>query len=147
MRTYIPLNALRAFEAAARHLSVSRAAEQVGITKPAMSHALARLREQVGDPVLVRAGQQWHLSERALAMRDHVRDVAEKAKTLLSREAVFDPAKSSREFRIHATDHMLALLGTGIGAALAREAPACSLRFLPIQRWTTRWRSEGSRAR
>jgi len=129
----VDLNLLAVLDAILQTGSVRRAAEQVGITKPAMSHALSRLREQVGDPVLVRAGQEWHLSERAIAMRDHVREVAEKAKGLLSREAAFDPAKSGREFRIHATDHMLALLGTGIGAALAREAPACSLRFLPIQ--------------
>lgn len=129
----VDLNLLVVLDAILQTGSVGRAAEQVGLTKPAMSHALARLREQLGDPVLVRAGQEWHLSERALAMRAEARDVAEKAKSLLSREALFDPASSRREFRIHATDHMLALLGTGIGGALAREAPSCSLRFLPIQ--------------
>jgi DNA-binding transcriptional LysR family regulator len=129
----VDLNLLAVLDAILQTGSVGRAAEQVGITKPAMSHALSRLREQVGDPVLVRAGQSWHLSERASAMRDHVREIAESAKTLLSREAVFDPAESHREFRVHATDHTLALLGTGVGAALAKEAPACALRFLPIQ--------------
>ena len=113
--------------------SVGRAAEQVGITKPAMSHALARLREQLGDPVLVRAGQEWHLSERAAAMRERVREVAEGALAVLDKERTFEPATSSREFRVHATDHVIALLGSFIGAELTKDAPRCALRFLPIQ--------------
>ena len=129
----VDLNLIAVLDAILQTQSVSKAAEQVGITKPAMSHALARLREQIGDPVLVRAGQQWHLTERANAMRESVREVAARAKSLLVRDDVFDPASSNREFRIHATDHVLALLGAEIGAALAREAPGCSLRFLPIQ--------------
>jgi DNA-binding transcriptional LysR family regulator len=128
----VDLNLLAVLDAILQTGSVGRAAERVGITKPAMSHALARLREQVGDPILVRAGQEWHLSERAAAMREPVAEVAEKARSYLSRAATFDPLESTREFRIHATDHMLALLGTGIGAALAKRAPGCSLRFLPI---------------
>jgi len=129
----VDLNLLAVLDAIVQTCSVSRAAEQVGITKPAMSHALARLRDQMGDPVLVRAGQQWHLSERALAMRDRVREVAEGARVLLEKDETFEPKHSTREFRVHATDHMLALLGAELGAALAREAPHCALRFLPIQ--------------
>jgi DNA-binding transcriptional LysR family regulator len=129
----IDLNLLAVLDAILQTESVGRAAEQVGITKPAMSHALSRLREQMGDPVLVRSGQDWHLSERALAMRDRVREVAEGARLALTKEQSFDPLRSTKEFRVHATDHMLALLGTGLGAALAKEAPSCALRFLPIQ--------------
>ena len=129
----VDLNLLAVLDAILQTGSVSRAAEKVGITKPAMSHALARLREQIGDPVLVRAGQEWQLSERALAMRDEVRALAEGARGVLTKERGFDPATSTREFRVHATDHMLALLGTGIGTSLSDEAPHTSLRFLPIQ--------------
>ena len=129
----VDLNLLAVLDAILQTRSVSRAAEHVGISKPAMSHALARLRGQIGDPVLVRAGQEWLLSERAAAMRDGVHEVAERARALLDREATFVPARSTREFRIHATDHTLALLGNRIGSALAREAPGCALRFLPIQ--------------
>ncbi len=55
----VDLNLLAVLDAILQTRSVSRAAEQVGISKTAMSHALARLREQIGDPVLVRAGQEW----------------------------------------------------------------------------------------
>lgn len=129
----VDLNLLAVLDAILQTASVGRAAEQVGISKPAMSHALNRLREQIGDPVLVRAGQTWHLSERAVAMREQVRELAEGARDVLGKGVVFDPASSNKEFRVHATDHMLALVGGGLGAALAKEAPHCSLRFLSIQ--------------
>lgn len=129
----VDLNLLAVLDAILQTESVSRAAEHVGITKAAMSHALARLRDQMGDPVLVRSGQSWHLSERAAAMKVEVHELASGARRVLGREADFDPSTSRREFRINATDHILALLGTSIGAALAAHAPSCSLRFLPIQ--------------
>ena len=129
----IDLNLLAVLDAILETRSVGRAAERVGITKAAMSHALARLREQMGDPVLVRAGQEWHLSERAAALRERVHDVAASARAVLGREEHFDPKTSTREFRVHATDHMLALVGGEIGVALAKAAPSCSLRYLSIQ--------------
>lgn len=129
----VDLNLLAVLDAILQTRSVSRAAEQVGITKPAMSHALARLREQIGDPVLVRAGQEWHLSERATAMRDRVHELAQGARGVLGKEQSFSPGSSTREYRVHATDHTLALLGSGIDAALSEEAPGCLLRFLPNQ--------------
>lgn len=129
----VDLNLLVVLDAILQTESVTRAAEQVGLSKPAMSHALRRLRDQIGDPVLVRAGQEWHLSERARAMRERVRELAEGARSVLEKEATFVPSASEKEFRVHATDHMLALVGAELGAALAHEGPRCSLRFLPIQ--------------
>jgi DNA-binding transcriptional LysR family regulator len=128
----VDLNLLAVLDAILGTASVSRAADQVGISKPAMSHALARLRVQMNDPILVRAGQEWRLSERALALRDHVRDLAAGVKAVLDPQRTFDPATTTRAFTIHATDHVLALLGTSIGGALAREAPNATLRFLSI---------------
>ncbi len=128
----IDLNLLAVLDAILGTGSVSRAAEQVGISKPAMSHALARLRAQMNDPILVRAGQDWQLSERALALRERVRELADGAKSVLDPERAFDPATTTRAFTIHATDHVLSLLGTGIGGLLSKEAPNASLRFLPI---------------
>lgn len=128
----IDLNLLAVLDAILQTRSVGRAAERVGLSKPAMSHALARLRAQIGDPVLVRAGKEWQLSERALGLCDRVHELAEGARSVLDREPAFDPATSDREFTIHCTDHVLALLGTEIGHAVGAEAPGVSLRFLPI---------------
>jgi len=129
----VDLNLLVVLDAILQTGSVGRAAEQVGITKPAMSHALARLRERIGDPVLVRAGREWQLSDRARAMKDRVHTLAEAVNSVLAREAEFDAPSSTREFRVHATDHVLSLLGTRLGAEMTREAPRAALRFLPIQ--------------
>jgi DNA-binding transcriptional LysR family regulator len=128
----VDLNLLAVLNAILQTESVGRAAERVGITKPAMSHALSRLREQTGDPVLVRAGQGWQLSARARAMRDRVRELTEGVSLVLRREESFDPKVSEKEFRVHAPDSVIALIGPGIGAALA-QAPGCRLRFLSIQ--------------
>ena len=128
----VDLNLLAVLDAILSTGSVSRAADQIGISKPAMSHALARLRTQMKDPILVRAGQEWQLSERALALRERVRAVAEGAKSVLDPERTFDPTTTRRTFTIHATDHVLALLGTGIGTLIGKEAPHAKLRFLAI---------------
>lgn len=128
----LDLNLLRVLDAILDTRSVSRAAERVGLSKPATSHALARLRARLGDPVLVRAGKDWKLTDRAEGMRTRVRELAEGVRLVFEREPVFDPATSKREFTIHLTDHMLALIGTGIGHRVAREAPNVKLRFLPI---------------
>lgn len=126
------LNLLGVLDAILQTESVSRAAERVGLSKPAMSHALARLRVQINDPVLVRAGKDWRLSERARAMRDKVHELAEGARAVLEGEPVFDPKSSRREFTIHLTDHMLALVGLDLGHLISEEAPHVALRFLPI---------------
>lgn len=128
----LDFNLLVVLDAILQTESVTRAAERVGLSKPAMSHALARLRAQIGDPVLVRAGKDWRLSERALAMRDLVHDLAEGARAVLASEPAFDPATSTREFRIHLTDHVLALLGVSLGHLVGAQAPNVKLRFLPI---------------
>lgn len=128
----LDLNLLVVLDAILQTQSVTRAAERVGLSKPAMSHALARLRAQIGDPVLVRAGKEWRLSERAVSMRERVHELAEGARAVLASEPAFDPATSSREFRIHLTDHVLALVGTSLGHLVATEAPNVRLRFLPI---------------
>lgn len=126
-------NLLAVLDAVLQTESVGKAAERVGISKPAMSHALGRLREQMGDPVLVRSGQEWQLSKRALEIRERVHELGEGVRAVLLKESTFDPLTSEKELRVHATDHVLALLGTELGAALAKEAPSCRLRFLPIQ--------------
>jgi DNA-binding transcriptional LysR family regulator len=128
----VDLNLLAVLDAILQTRSVTHAAARVGITKAAMSHALARLRDQLGDPVLVRAGQAWHLSERAKAMTDRVHELAEGARAALTGDRGFDPATSARTFTIHATDHMLALAGAEIGAAVAHQAPGVTLCFLPV---------------
>lgn len=129
----IDLNLLPVLDAILANESVGKAASEVGLSKPAASHALARIRAQLGDPILVRAGQQWVLTERAAAIAPRVRAAVHEARALLSADRPFDPKELRREFRVHATDQMLSLIGLGIGHAVSTAAPNVGLRFLPLE--------------
>src|SRR5260370_10990790 len=128
----VDFNLLAVFEAIVRTRSVRVAAEEAGISKAAMSHALGRLRRELGDLALVRIGNEWQLSERALTLRSELCELAVATRRLLSAPTAFEPATAEREFRIHATDHMLSILGAPLGYAASKEAPGIALRFLPI---------------
>lgn len=128
----VDLNLLPVLDAILRTQSVSKAAAAVGLSKPAASHALARIRAQLGDPVLVRAGQRWVLTERAEAIAARVAGALAEARSVLTAERPFEPRALRREFRIHATDQMLSLLGLALGHAMTEQAPGVALRFLPL---------------
>ncbi len=111
--------------------NVTRAARRVGLSTPAMSHALARIRDKIGDPILVRAGRGMVLTPRAEAMKPRVHALVEDAREVLRPERRFSPAELQRAFLIHATDHVLTLLGLALDASCRAEAPGVSLRFSP----------------
>ncbi|MGE0785463.1 MAG: LysR family transcriptional regulator [Sandaracinaceae bacterium] len=129
----IDLNLLVALDAILTTGSVRLAAERVGLSKPAMSHALRRLRGQLGDEVLVRTGQEWVLTDRARALAPRVRALVDEAHGVLRAAGDVDAASVERQFRIHATDHVLSILGVALGHAIGVEAPHVNLCFLPIQ--------------
>ena len=128
----IDLNLLVVLDAVIQTRSVGKAAQQVGLSKPAMSHALARLRKQMGDRVLVRSGKEWMLTSRASGLADRVHELTRGARGVLGAELAFEPKSATQEFRVHATDHVLSLLGVELGETLTRAAPSVVLRFLPI---------------
>ncbi len=66
-------------------------------------------------------------------MREEVHALAAGARAPLAADVTFRPRDSRRQFRVHATDHAIALLESGLCNALSAEAPDCTLRFLPIQ--------------
>src|SRR5436190_2864128 len=129
----IDLNLLVALDAVLAEASLGRAATRLGISRPAMSHAMARLRAQTGDPILVRSGQKWTLSQRAQALAPRVQTLVADALSALSPGAIATNLDREREFRIHTTDQVLALFGIALGRAVAKEAPRASLRFFPLQ--------------
>jgi DNA-binding transcriptional LysR family regulator len=129
----VDLNLLVPLDALLRTGSVTRAAEQVGLSTPAMSHALARLRVQLGDPVLVRAGRGMVLSERAQRLAPRVRALLDEVQGVLTPPAPLDLGRLVRTFRIHATDHVLAVLGPAIDRRVRALAPRVALQFLPNQ--------------
>ena len=96
----IDLNLLVVFEALMVEGSVAGAAEKLGKTPSAVSHALARLRDQVGDPLMVKVGGRMQPSPFALTLIDDVRPILRSIKRVLALPEPFNPATSDRVFRV-----------------------------------------------
>jgi DNA-binding transcriptional LysR family regulator len=124
------LNLLIALDALLQEENVSRAAARVGLSTPAMSHALSRLRTQVGDPLLVRTGQRMVPTPRADSLRGRVEAVVREARNVLAPPPVEDVRTLERTFRIHTSDHLITVLGTDLDR-LARQAPGVTLQVMP----------------
>lgn len=111
--------------------SVTGAARRVGLSTPAMSHALSRIRERLGDPILVRSGRGMLLTPRAVALKDQVHDVVTAAQRALAPEKEFVPGELTRTFVVHVTDYVLTILGSAVDRILRAEAPRVCIRFVP----------------
>jgi len=121
--------ALLTLDALLQESSVTRAAKKLGLSTPAVSHALARLRDRFGDPLLVRAGRSMVLTPRAETLRPMVRDAVTTAQRVFERGIEFDPATVERSFTITATDYVLTAFGAELDRRV-REAPGLALRFI-----------------
>jgi DNA-binding transcriptional LysR family regulator len=125
------LSLLATLDALLQEGSVTGAARRVGLSTPAMSHALSRVRLQLGDPILVRAGRGMVLTPRAEALKPRIHTLVSEARQALAPERPFVPAELERTFLVHATDHVLTVLGLVLDRILQAEAPGLSLRFVP----------------
>jgi len=105
--------------------SVSRAAERLGRTQSAVSHSLSRLRDQFGDPLLIKGGVRMQPTAIALELIEQARPMLRGLQRVLSPRYVFDPLSSQRVFRVAAPDFMLTLFAELL-AQLRREAPGVS---------------------
>jgi DNA-binding transcriptional LysR family regulator len=120
------LNLLRVFDAMFAERNVTRAARRVFLSQPAVSHALARLRKEVGDPLFVRAGNEMIATKKAIALAPGVRSVLDQLGELLS-DATFDPKTSAAVFRIGIGDLAEYILAPLFTRLMREEAPL--LRF------------------
>lgn len=125
------LGLLVSLDALLQEGSVTGAARRVGLSTPAMSHALARIRERLGDPILVRSGRGMLLTPRALALKPQVHNAVTKARRALEPERPFVAGELSRTFVVHATDYVLTILGAAVDRILRDEAPRVCVRFVP----------------
>jgi DNA-binding transcriptional LysR family regulator len=125
--TAINLNLLLAFEALMDEESVSRAASRVGLSQPAMSNALARLREIAGDPLFQRTSRGMRATARAVELAGPIRAGLAQLRSAFAERPGFDPVVSTRRFRIAMTDYAEFLLLGPLVRALARTAPGVQL--------------------
>jgi DNA-binding transcriptional LysR family regulator len=119
----LDLNLLRAFQALVREKSVSRAAERLFLGQPAMSGALARLRDIFHDEILVRTGRGMEPTTKALALYSQLTPAMESIRTTLLEQPVFDPATQFRTFHLGMRDWVETWLMPELMARVQQVAP------------------------
>lgn len=129
----LDIQLLLAFDALMTDPHVTRAARVVGVSQPAMSHILARLRDLFGDPLLVRTTRGMAPTNRAHELIEPVRGALRQLQKVLGTQAAFDPATSSDTFTARMGDVSESLMLPGMLKALEEKAPRISLtlRHLP----------------
>lgn len=126
----VDLNLLVFLDVLLRERNVTKAAEQLGITQPAMSNGLKRLRDLLDDPLLIRTSEGMTPTERAEALQPLVRNILNEVEKAVQPSAPFDPATSDRTFRVMASDYIEATLLPKVIAALHEQAPGICLDIL-----------------
>ena len=128
----IDLNLLRLFDAVHRARSVSRAAESLGLTQPAASHGLTRLRLLLGDALFTRAPGGVAATPRADRLAVAVQSALGTIEEALAEPERFDPAASRKAFRIHMSDIGEGRFLPALMARLRELAPGLRLETLPL---------------
>jgi DNA-binding transcriptional LysR family regulator len=125
----IDLNLLVTFEVLMSEGSVTRAAARLSRTPSAISHSLARLREQVGDPLMVKTGSGMAPSPFAQSLVAEVRPILRNLQRIVSPPVAFDPSTSTRLFRAAIADVVPTLLPRVL-AEVQRQAPGVTVEWL-----------------
>jgi DNA-binding transcriptional LysR family regulator len=129
----LDLNLLVALRELVRERSVTRAAQRLGVTQPAASAALARLRRHFGDELLVREHGEYVLTPLGDQLAEQVEAVCTAAERLFAASSTFDPATSDREFTIVMSDYALNVMGEALSHAVQRAAPRARLHVQQVR--------------
>jgi DNA-binding transcriptional LysR family regulator len=123
----LDLNLLVTLDALLHEQSVTRAAARLHLSQPAVSHALARLREAFGDPLLVRGQHGMTPTPVALSFREPLRRTLEDLEQVLATSRGFDPGKSTVTYRLGVVDYVSFLLLPAVMELLRKRAPSIKL--------------------
>ncbi|MEM1254035.1 MAG: LysR family transcriptional regulator [Cyanobacteria bacterium P01_H01_bin.21] len=123
----IDLNLLVAFDALISERSVSEAALRLGLTQPAMSKRLAKLRKILRDDILIRTADGMQPTERAMDLAEPIQVALRQMEAALGSHLAFQPTRTTRVFRIATTDLIAAVLIPVLIQRLQMAAPALSL--------------------
>ncbi len=126
------MNLLRLFEAIYRLGSVSRAAEAIGLSQPAASQGLTRLRLALSDALFVRAGGSMRPTLRAERLASVVQPAIAAIQEVLKEDDVFNPAQSTMTLRLHMSDIGEARLLPDLIAVVHRQAPGMRIQTVPL---------------
>jgi LysR family nod box-dependent transcriptional activator len=116
------LNLLTVLDALLRHRNVTRAGKEVGLSQSATSHALTRLREQFGDPLLQSSGREMLLTHRAEAISGPLGEALD-ILDLIFESKSFEPATSIRQFKIGTADYVAVLVVPSLLQRIEQGAP------------------------
>ena len=128
----LDLNLLKAFDALMRERNVTRAAQRLSLTQPAVSGILNRLRDSFDDPLFVRTQRGISPTPRALALSGSIQRVLQDIDRLLKPDA-FDPAQASFTVGIAATDYALRAVVVPLITALQAQAPGVRVAVRQVQ--------------
>ncbi|RDI54862.1 LysR family transcriptional regulator [Microvirga subterranea] len=124
------LNLIHVFDALMRERSVTRAGEALGLSQPAVSAALNRLRHLLDDQLFVRRGNDMVPTPRAENLAEPIRDALGKLESALAGDRTFDPGAAERTFTLLGADFFSMLLMPDLATRIAAKAPKIALRFL-----------------
>ena len=141
----LDLNLLKVFDMVMSEGSLTRAAEQLALTQPAVSNAMRRLREALGDELLVRKGRTLEPTPRAQALWPAVRSCLQLLQASLA-PPDFDPANATTTFILTMADATAAEMMPGLLAIITAQAPSVSLRVVPLTTRDPRQLLEDGRA-
>jgi len=127
----LDLNLLRVFNEVMTERSLTKAAGKLALTQPAVSNALRRLREALGDDLLRRSGHGLEPTPRALALWPTVQEALRQLQETLT-PGIFVPAQASTTFVLAMADATAAELTPGLVEVIDREAPGVTIRVVPL---------------
>ncbi len=117
------LNLLRVLDALLDTCSTTEASTRVGLSQPAVSAALSRLRHALNDPLFVRQGRHLVPTEFAASLQTPLREILDRTEALLSAPASFDPAQSGARLTLSGSDFYAEMLMPALADHLSRRAP------------------------
>lgn len=123
------LNLLVALEALLVERNVTRAAERMHLSQPAMSASLSRLRVHFNDSLLNRRGNTYELTPLAMRLFDQLPSTIAGVRRVLETQSTWDPSESSREFHIYGSDYSIATTGAAVSRLASQESRSISFRF------------------
>ncbi|MEV6302925.1 LysR family transcriptional regulator [Actinoplanes sp. NPDC051861] len=125
----LDLNLLVTLDALLRERNVTRTAERLGVSQPAVSGALGRLRRHFGDPLLARVGNRYELTPLAARVAALTEPALAGIRRVFDATAEFDPSGLDREFTIVTSDYAATVLAPELARRLAELAPGARLRL------------------
>jgi DNA-binding transcriptional LysR family regulator len=125
----LDMNLAVALRALLEERNVTRAGKRIGLSQPATSAALARLRRHFDDELMTRDGASYELTALGAVLLDRVAAACDMLERVFASQARFDPAREDRELTILASDYAVAVFGARFARAVHEHAPRVRLTF------------------